>query len=142
MKSSKAQAARWLSRLIQREQIDTLDQPAEGNVFLFTIEGFCERNPTFFICRKTEGLGIGYHSSAKDPVAVPVERHLIEWHVLESATAQERQERILNTLVATIRARKKQYRTCQYCSGKYAPEQGSGQKTCYSCGAPRSSAAF
>ncbi|RXZ00505.1 hypothetical protein [Fictibacillus sp. S7] len=145
MKSSKAQAVRWLSRLMQREQIDTLEKPAEGNVFLFTIEGFCEQNPTFFICRKEEGLRIGYHSVSENPSGsppVPVERHLIEWHVLELSTATERQERILNTLVATIRARKKQYRTCQYCNVKYPPERGSGKKTCYNCAAPRSPAAF
>ncbi|SFE50162.1 hypothetical protein SAMN05428981_10668 [Bacillus sp. OV194] len=144
MKSTKAQAARWLSRLIHKEKIDMKDEKIRDETFLFTVEGFCEQKPVFFICRDEDGLQFGYHSfkeiDPSRPAPSKVKRHLIEWEMLESGSREERQEKILNTLVSIIRSRKKQYRTCQYCSIKFPPEQRFNQKTCQNCAPSRSHA--
>ncbi|MDN4075132.1 hypothetical protein [Fictibacillus terranigra] len=140
MKSTKAQAVRWLSRLIHQEKIDIKKDHAL-KTYLFTVEGFCEENPVFFICRDEDGLQFGYHSMKKtDPsrhAPSMVKRQLIKWEALETSSREERHERILNTLITTIRLRKKQYRTCQYCSVKFPPEQRFDQKTCQSCASSR-----
>lgn len=137
MKSTKAQVLRWLSGKIQRDQIDLKEGLKPEDLYYFTVEGFCKDSPIFFLCKQEDGLHVGYQTFITNANGQPVEsrnvKQLILWTVLENLERKERQDIILDALITTIRSRKKQYKTCQYCSSKFPPELRFSPNTCKSC---------
>ncbi|EIT84752.1 hypothetical protein A374_13710 [Fictibacillus macauensis ZFHKF-1] len=129
MKSTKAQAARWLSRCIQKDQLDQKqDEPRQKDYF-FVVEGFCKVAPVFFITRQEQGLCFGYHTNQVERV----QKNELHWDELLQLHPFERKNLILNLFMTMIRARKKQYRTCQRCHDKFPPEAKYNLVTCLLC---------
>jgi hypothetical protein len=129
----KSLATKWLKEIIDQDQI--LKQVNQDQYYSFTLNGFADE-PDIFVTVNNDGVSFGYDSIRWDghfQFPIIVTKHTLLWEMLASLTEKEKETLAIDTFIKTINARKRQYKTCQFCGEKVPSEHRFNSRTCYGC---------
>lgn len=137
MKSLKTTAMEWITEQCQLNSINNPESALLDVTFYFQIKGFADE-PNVFIKATDNGLIFGFETVQWDgpiPASTPAIhiKHTLSWSDLVSLDLKGQQMLMLDVLMKTINSRKRQYRTCKFCSEKVAIEHRYDQNTCHGC---------
>lgn len=120
------------------KEINLLDEKqnnSNSSYYNFKIEGFANE-PVVYIHNTSVGFEFGYNGvqwNGHTPVETKVKRLVLSWNNLKLLSSVEREDKILELMIKTIKIRKRQYQKCQYCQEKVAIEHRYDMNTCHSC---------
>ncbi|RFU71463.1 hypothetical protein D0469_01080 [Peribacillus saganii] len=107
-----------------------------SKLFSFPIIGFADE-PEVFIQSTSEGIKVGYQiirwMGPHYPTPALEVKHVLAWDSLERLALEDKESKLLEILLKTIDTRKRQYKTCQFCGCKIAPEHRFDKDTCHTC---------
>ena len=132
----KPNARKWIELMYDK----LLLTENENVTFYFTVKGFAD-DPKVYLQPAYGGLEIGYEAVKWDGPSHPYltlqKQHFLSREKLQSLSKEQQQELTLELLMKTIDSRKRQYRKCQFCGAKVAPEHRFNQNTCHGCASER-----
>jgi hypothetical protein len=129
----KSLASKWLKEIINNDKI--LQQGNQDHYYSFPLNDFADE-PEIFVTVNNDGITFGYDSIRWDghfPFPIIVTKHTLSWEMLSSLTEEEKETLVIDTFIKTINARKRQYKTCQFCGEKVPAEHRINSRTCHSC---------
>ncbi|WP_026674096.1 hypothetical protein [Alkalihalobacterium bogoriense] len=129
MKSLQEKVKSWIGK------INVLDENSNPSCYYFIIEQFADE-PTVYLRTNSVGVEIGYVGVqwyGHIPVETNVKKLALSWEDLKLLSKEEQENNIIEMMLKTINSRKRQYRKCQYCQEKIAPEHRYDKNTCHSC---------
>jgi len=130
----KAKTKEWIIEHLRIYQEEYSKGDVGAITFLYKLEGFADEPDIYMLIRKKE-IEIGYVGIRWDgqyPESVKVKKYLKKYNginLLDDTLI----DNILEFLTKTIASRKRQYRTCQFCNEKVAPEHLYDKQTCHVC---------
>ncbi len=137
VKSMKIKARDWVDSIFNQYALNDVEKIKMDCALYFKLTGFADE-PEVYLRSTDEGLELGYKATQwNGPVPAPFpgvyKKHSLSWDTLHSLEKKEQQELVLDLLMKTINFRKRQYRKCQFCGEKVAPEHRFDQNTCHGC---------
>jgi hypothetical protein len=103
--------------------------------FHFKIDGFADE-PIVYISVLEDGLEFGYVGEewrGHTPIPVNIKKYFLPLNFPALNKEAIVTEQVLDFLLKTVQSRKRQYRTCQFCNLKVAPEHRFDKNTCHGC---------
>lgn len=133
----KALAISWIKQIIEKNRLLIEEEYGcdEYAFYSFSPEGIEEELEVFFQI-VSEGIQLGHHTifwEGHHPEPIFKTTRLISWETLRPLNMEEKEAELTSAFLKVIALRKLQFRACQFCGGRFPPEQRFNRRTCYSC---------